>query len=317
MLSNKGWQVLAGGLILALGACLVRAQAPAGKAIAIVNGETIPLADLQAIVNARPPSPVVLTAEQKREMEKAALDMIIEDVLMRQYLKKTVPPASPADINKELADLKDALAKQKPAKTIQDFLKEGGQTEEQLKGDIAARLQWKVYLINRLPEATIKTYYDANKLLFDKVMVKASHILVKVKADATATDRQAALARIQAIRQEIVAGKIKFEDAAQKYSDCPSKTKGGDIGFFPYKFAVVEPFAKAAFSTPKGQISDIVSTDFGLHIIKITDRTKEDTSDFQKIKDAVREIYAQDLDLYQSVLNEQRKPPAKIEVFLK
>jgi parvulin-like peptidyl-prolyl isomerase len=249
-------------------------------------------------------------------MEKAALDMIIEDVLMRQFLKKTVAAAKPADIDKELATLKDALGKQKPAKTIQEFLKEGGQTEEQLKGDIAARLMWKNYLEQKLPDATIKVYYDTNKLFFDKVMVKASHILVKVKVDATPAEKQAAQARIQAIRQEIVAGKIKFEDAAQKYSDCPSKTKGGDIGFFPYKFAVVEPFAKVAFSTPKDQISDIVATDFGMHIIKVTARTDGEPSDFQKIKDAVREIYAQDMDLYQSVLTEQRKA-AKIEIFVK
>jgi parvulin-like peptidyl-prolyl isomerase len=316
MVSKRGWHVLAGGLILALSVVSVSAQGPGGKVAAKVNGEDIPMSDLQTLLKSRPPSPVVLTDAQKHEMEKAALEMIIEDVLMRQFLKKNVPPANAADITKEFTELKDALSKQKPAKTIQEFLKEGGQTEEQLKADIGARLQWKAYLVQKLPDTTLKPYYDKNKLFFDKVMVKASHILVKVKTDATTTEKQAAQARIQAIRQEIVAGKIKFEDAAQKYSDCPSKTKGGDIGFFPYRFAVVQPFADKAFSMKEGDVSDIISTDFGLHIIKVTGRTKEEPSDFQKIKDAVREIYAQDLDLYQSVLNEQRKA-AKIEVFVK
>ena len=314
MLSKKFWQLLVGGIVLTLVLDAVAAQTPAGKAAAMVNGEAIPLAELQAVLNSRPPSPVVLKADQKREMEKAALDMLIEDALMRQFLKKTVPAAGPADINKELTDLVTALKKQN--KSLADFLKEGGQTEEQLKGDISARLMWKAYLMQKLPDATVKTYYDANKVFFDKVMVKASHILVKVKAGATAAEKQAALAKIQAVRQEIVGGKIKFEDAAQKYSDCPSKSKGGDIGYFPYKFVVVPPFAQAAFSTPKDQISNVVSTDFGLHIIKVTDRTKEEPSDFQKIKDAVREVYAQDLDLYQTVLTEQRKN-AKIEILLK
>ena len=316
MVSKRGWHVLAGGLMLALSVVSVSAQGPGGKIAAKVNGEDIPMSDLLALLGSRPPSPVVLTAQQKTEMEKAALDMIIEDMLMRQFLRKTVPAAGQADVTKELADLKDALAKQKPPKTIQEFLKEGGQTEEQLKGDIAARLQWKAYLVQKLPDASLKPYYDKNKLFFDKVMVKASHILVKVKTDATAADKQAAQARIQAVRQEIVSGKIKFEDAAQKYSDCPSKTKGGDIGFFPYRFAVVQPFADKAFSMKEGDVSDIISTDFGLHIIKVTGRTKEEPSDFEKIKEAVREIYAQDLDLYQGVLTEQRKT-AKIEVFLK
>src|SRR5262249_54424289 len=144
---------------LALSVYSVSAQAPAGKVAAKVNGEEISVADLQAVVKRAGDSPVVLTEKQKSEMEKGALDMLIEDVLMRQYLKKTVAAASAAEINKEFADLKDALGKQKPSKTIAEFLKEAGQTEEQLKSDIAARLQWKAYMMQKLPDATLKPYY--------------------------------------------------------------------------------------------------------------------------------------------------------------
>ena len=102
------------------------------------------------------------------------------------------------------------------------------------------------------------------------------------------------------------------EEAAKKYSECPvSKVKGGDIGPFPYKFAVVEPFAKAAFSMKVGEISDVVATEFGYHIIKVAERSPGEASDFEKIKTEVKAIYAQ--EIYQSIITEQKRV-AKIEM---
>ena len=112
-----------------------------------------------------------------------------------------------------------------------------------------------------------------------------------------------------------MSGKLDFAEAARKYSDCPSKEKGGDIGTFPYKFVVVEPFAKAAFAMKKGDISGIVVTDFGLHLIKVTDRTQSETTTYESAKDSVREIMAQDMDLYQTILAEQRKAAAHRRAF--
>lgn len=288
------------------------AQAPAEKPAAVVNGEPIAAADVRAILEQRP-SPVPLPEAEKRAMRQAALDMLVDDALMRQFLRKNAPPADPVAVNKEVGELQTALAAQKT--NLAEFLTKGQQTEAQLRADIAARVQWKSYLTQRLPEANVKAYYDTNKPFFDKVLVTASHVLVKVAGNAPPADKQAALAKIQAIRQEIQAGKMKFEEAARKYSDCPSKDKGGDIGPFPYKFVVVEPFARAAFGLPKGQMSDVVTTDFGLHLILVTNRTPGTASDYEAVKELVREVYAQELELYQNILAEQRKT-ARIEVYL-
>jgi parvulin-like peptidyl-prolyl isomerase len=285
------------------------ASATVEKPAAHVNGEAIPMADLRAILEARP-SPVPLTAAQQRELHQAALDMLIDDLLMRQFLRKNAPPAQPAEIKKEIDELNEALKKK--TMTLEQFLREGKQTEEQFHQDVRARIQWKHYLAARFPEAQAKTYYETNKVLFDKVFVTASHILVKLGPTASDIEKQNARAKLQTIRQEILAGKLDFAEAAKKYSDCPSKDKGGDIGPFPYKFVVVEPFAKAAFALKKGDISDIVVTDFGLHLIKVTDRTQSENTTFESVKDAVREVIAQDMDLYQNILAEQRKG-AKIE----
>jgi parvulin-like peptidyl-prolyl isomerase len=300
-----------------LGLCALRAwaQGPAAtqeKPAAQVNGEAIAMAEVRAVLEARP-SPVPLTAAQQRELRQSALDMLIDDLLMRQFLRKNALPAQPAEMQKEIEDLKDALKKK--TMTLEQFLRETKQTEEQFRQDLTARIQWKHYLAGRFPEAQVKSYYEANKVFFDKVFVRASHILVKIGPNATAAEKQTARAKLETIRQEISAGKLDFAEAAKKYSDCPSKDKGGDIGPFPYKFVVVEPFAKAAFAMKKGDVSDIVVTDFGLHLIKVTDRTQNETTTFESVKESVRDVMAQDMELYQQVLSEQRKG-AKIEVQL-
>jgi parvulin-like peptidyl-prolyl isomerase len=305
-LSMRTLASLAGLLVLAVGA--YAQQHP--SAVAVVNGDPILASELEAVLKTVSQPPTPMTEGQKAELRASALNMLIEDLLMRQYLRKNAPAADPKEVEKEVQELVVALAKDNK-QTLADFLKQTGQTEVQMRADIAARLQWKSFITPRLTDPTVKQYYDNNKIFFDKVLVRASHILLKVPANASANDRQMIYNRIVAIRQEVMTGKVQFQDAAKKYSECPSKDNGGDIGLFPYKFAVLEPFAKAAFGMKVGDISDVVATDFGYHIIKVTDRTQGQPSNFETIKNEVKEIYAQ--EIYQYIISEQRKV-AKIDI---
>jgi len=238
------------------------------------------------------------------------LQVLIEQALMRQFLKANAAPAPAAEIEKEVADLRESLKKDKM--TFEQFLKETGQSEAQVRTDITMQLQWKGYVLPKLTEPAVKTYYDANKVFFDKVFVRASHILIRLTPNASEAEKQAAKLKLAGLRQEIAAGKLDFADAARKHSDCPSKANGGDIGPFPYKFAVLEPFARAAFAMKVGEVSDVVATDFGLHLIKVTNRDNGQPSDYGKIKEQVKEICAR--EMYQAVVQQQRRS-ARIEIF--
>jgi parvulin-like peptidyl-prolyl isomerase len=287
-------------------------QPAQAKPAAVVNGEAIEYAEIQAVLKQQPPTALPPTAAQKREQEQMAVNLLIEDLLMRQYLRKNAAPAPPADVQKEIDELVDALKKNNKM-SLKDFLETTGQTEAQFRNDMAARVQWKNFILPRLPDNVVKAYYDANKLFFDKVFVHASHILIQVPATATAEQRQAAATKLAGIRAEILAGKLDFAKAAKDFSDCPTKHAGGDLGMIPFKFKVVEPFARAAFSLQVGQVSEIVTTEFGLHLIKVHERTKGEPSNFDAIKDQVREIYAQ--EVYQNIVLDMRKN-SKIEVNL-
>jgi parvulin-like peptidyl-prolyl isomerase len=281
------------------------------KVAAVVNGEKIPLAEVEKLLRQDTPPVHPLTDLQKREMRKMALDMLIGDALMRQFLAKNAPAVPPAAVARELADVQDALKKK--SSSMEQFLKENRMTEQQLREDIVVRLRWKAYVTAKLPDSLLRPYYEANKLFFDKIFVKASHILLKFPEKASVQDKKVLLGKLLAIRKDIVNRKIDFAEAARKYSDCPSKDKGGDIGHFPYKFVVAEPFARAAFALNVGEISEAVETEFGYHIIKVTERTKGEPTTFEKIKEIVRDVYAQEVQLYQNIINEQRKK-AQIKV---
>jgi parvulin-like peptidyl-prolyl isomerase len=286
----------------------------ADKPAVTVNGEMVSMADVKAMLESRP-YPTSLKADEIKGYRQATLDMLIDDVLMRQFLAKNAPKVAAADIAKEMQVLQDQLKKEK--KTLTEVLSAAGETTEHLQKFITVKLQWRGFLQVRMSEEQAKKYYEDNKLFFDDVRVRASHILVKVPRTATPEQKKALLSRAETIRAEIVSGKTSFEAAAKQYSECDeSKRKAGDIGFFPYRFRVVEPFARAAFSMKVGDISGIVASEHGYHLIKVTDRTQpKELSTFESVRESVREIWAMDVELYQQIISSQRKN-AKIEVFL-
>src|SRR5262249_35046207 len=96
-------------------------------------------------------------------------------------------------------------------------------------------------------------------------------------------------------------------------SQGPTADKGGDLGYVPRKWMVEEPFARAAFAMEAGQVSDVVETEFGLHLIKVTDRKAGPGSDFAKIKEDVLHVCIE--DMYMNLLGQLRKS-AKIEINL-
>ena len=115
-------------------------------------------------------------------------------------------------------------------------------------------------------------FYNENKHMFiEPETVKASHILVN-------SEKQA-----KEITEEISNG-LSFEEAASKYSSCPSNANGGNLGYFS-KGKMVPEFEAVAFDMEIGEISEPVKTQFGYHIIKLVDKKEESTKTFDDVKD--------------------------------
>jgi len=120
-----------------------------------------------------------------------------------------------------------------------------------------------------------KKFYDENKEKFaEAATVSAKHILVKTEEEA------------KNIKNEISDGKISFEEAATKYSTCPSKEQGGDLGSFQRGMMVPE-FEEVAFKAEIGKLTDGVKTQFGYHLILVEDKKEGTKKNFEEVKEMV------------------------------
>ena len=125
-----------------------------------------------------------------------------------------------------------------------------------------------------MPPEKIEAFVrDSPVYIFDGTSVHARHILIGCKYYASPDQKKQARRKLQEIADQIKQGKLTFEQAAKQYSDCPSKTEGGDLGSFIYSNMTM-PFSQAAFALGVAKVSDMVETEFGFHLIEVLDRTE-------------------------------------------
>jgi len=146
-------------------------------------------------------------------------------------------------------------------------------------------------------DADLKKYYDDNIARFKtQAQVRVSHILITAPKDASAADKAKAKQQAETLLAQVKAHPDQFAEIAQKNSQDPgSAAKGGDLGYFSRgMIAGGQAFDDAAFGLKKGEISGIVQTDFGYHIIEATDVKPSVTQPFDEVKDAItKEVVAQ------------------------
>lgn len=207
---------------------------------------------------------------------KEMLDtMVIRELILQQAAKDGLDKSP--EIEDKLQDLKKRLI-------VETFLKK------------------KVESDSNVSDEELKKFYDQNKDKF-KVgeQVKASHILVKTEKEA-----KDALAALKAGGN--------FEDLAKKLSVDSSAAKGGDLGWFG-KGNMVPAFEKAVFALKEGQLSDVVKSDFGFHIIKLTGKRAAGIRPFDEVKEQIKAALmpTKQQEIFQKIKDELKKT-AKITI---
>ena len=259
-------------------------------------------------------------AEATSHLRKEALDhLVLQRLLQREAAAKGVA-VTDADVD---AFLKEKLP---PETTLESVAESQGITVADIRSDIANGLTIEKYLetivadLADVSDDEAKAEYDKiaaeNPNAFKKPeSVQASHILVKVEKGADDATKAAARAKIDELRQKIADG-ADFAEVAKENSDCPSKQRGGDLGSFG-RGQMVKPFEEAAFTQPIGELGPVVETDFGYHIIKVTDRTEAGERTFDELKDQLKEYLGnQRKEKKVSEYIESVRTGAKIETFL-
>ena len=207
---------------------------------------------------------------------KEMLDtMVIRELILQQASKDGLDKG--ADIEEKLQDLRKRLI-------VESFLKK------------------KVEVESKVSDEEMKKFYEQNADKFKSgEQIKASHILVKTEKEA----------------KDIV-GQLKaggnFEELAKKNSSDSSAAKGGDLGWFG-KGSMVPAFEKAALALKEGQISDVVKSDFGFHIIKLTGKRPAGVRPFEEVKEQIKGAImpTKQQEVFQKI-KEELKKDAKITI---
>ncbi|WP_461207515.1 peptidylprolyl isomerase [Clostridium sp. DL1XJH146] len=146
---------------------------------------------------------------------------------------------------------------------------------EVLVKELSAQVAIESVLKNvKLDEEDVTEYYNANKDMFKTgETATASHILIDTEEKASE------------IKKEIEEG-LSFEEAAQKYSSCPSKAQGGSLGAFS-RGQMVKEFEDAAFVLPLNEVSEPVKTQFGFHLIKVSERQESKAQELDEVRSQI------------------------------
>lgn len=305
--------------------CQVRAAEakPGQDKAAIVNGAVITTRELDRAVEGIQRSLLrsgrVVNPDKLGELRKRVLENLIEQELLFQESQKKSVKIEKASVDAEV----ERLRRQFPSKeAFEKGLKEVNLSEPELRFYINRQLTIQKFIDEqflekiKISEKMLKDYYDNHKSFFKKPeQVRASHILIKIDQKADESQKAEARKKLEAIKERLERGE-DFGALAKEYSQAPSASKGGDLGYFS-RGRMVKSFEDAAFSLKPGEVSDIVETPYGYHLIKVTGRKPPSMMAYLDVKEKIRQhLRDTTLTREEKQFMHELKAKSKIERFL-
>ncbi len=296
----------------------VPAQLP--DVIARVNGEDIKKPELDQIIHTMESrAGQAVPADRRDEIYRNAIDQLVVYKLLSQESRKRGITVDDKEIAGKIAQIRSQFPTQD---AFEKALKDRGMSPDTLKHD--AEVDLRVTKLVDAEESTLpgpsdadaKDFYAKNPDQFkEPEQVRASHILVRVDAKADAAAKKKARAEIDAVLKQAKSGG-DFAKLAQEHSQDGSASQGGDLGYFP-KGQMVPEFDKVAFEMKPGQISDVVTTQFGYHVIKVIDHKPGRTVPFEEAEAKIKEyLGGQKKMQHRDAFIAELKKKAKIEVLV-
>jgi len=318
------WLVITGLVLtwIVMPALAEKTQPSKGK-VAVVNGSAISRVsfdrEMSGIRQRFSSMGKPVSASQLPELEKRVLDNLINIELLYQQSQKVGTRVEEAEVSAQFETLKKRFSTEAEFK---DAIKKMKLTEAVMKSQIRRGIAIQRFLDKKtlgkveVTEEEIKAYYDSHTNLFKKPeQVRASHILIKIEPGANEKDKAKARKKIEKIRQRLVKGE-DFGALAKEFSQCPSSAKGGDLNYFGRR-QMAKPFEDAAFALKVGELSDVVETRFGYHLIKLTDKKPASTHSYKDMKDRIRKnLMREKIRVEVSNYVQELKKTANVEILL-
>ena len=291
--------------------------------VAVVNGVTINKdtyeRELDFFIRRAAPGGQQIPDVQMAQMKNEVLESLIDRELLYQESKKKGIQVKSEAVSNQFQQIQSRY----PSKAeFKKLLTNMGLTEADVQAQIERGMAIQQLIDQEVTEKIkvsdeeTKAFYDENPQLFQQPeQVKASHILIKVQADAPADQKAEARKKIEAVHKKVKKGE-DFAALAKTYSEGPSGPKGGELGYFR-RGQMVKPFEEAAFSLQPNETSGIVETQFGYHLIRVSDKKPAKKMTYAEVKDRLSEhLKNQKRDSEANTYIETLRKDAKIEKFL-
>jgi peptidyl-prolyl cis-trans isomerase C len=284
-------------------------SADSGADIAVtINGVDIPESEIDRLV--KPQLEIIAKQSAKlppmfaEQYAKQLREQVLEQTIRRHLLDEKVEEANIATTDEEvISKITEIAAAQREPLSLEEFKKkmeEYGQSFDNVKADVRSGLARNKFMQAHwagkidVTEEDARKYYDENLKQFETPeQVRVSHILIKPEfvdpnVDPNADPNEAkakARTKTEDLLKQLKDG-ADFAELAKTHSTCPSASQGGDMGFFP-RGETTPAFENVAFELEIGQISEVVETEYGYHIIKVTDHKDASTTSFEQAKDDI------------------------------
>lgn len=293
------------------------------KNAALVNGVAIPMEQYTKELNiqlARVSQQGSQVADDKlAALKNDILDSLIEREILYQQSQKVGIQITDQTVDDQLAAIKKRFPNETEYKTA---LSKMNLSEDEVILQIKRGLSIKELIDQQITSKIVitdeesKAYYDQNPQMFKQPeQIKASHILIKVDPKADDAQKAEARKKIEEVQQKLKDGG-DFAALAKEYSEGPSSAKGGDLGYFR-RGQMVKPFEDAALALKPNEVSDIVETRFGYHLIIVYDTKPEQTLAYADVKDKISQRMKQEKIEKEAVQYvDKLKKDAKLEKFL-
>ncbi len=235
-------------------------------------------------------------------LQAQLLDQVVNQLLILGYLEYTKQGARSVEVDLAVENLQQRIKQRE--ETLDQYLQQQGLSPLELRQKIGWQISWSRYLNRYLTEKNYQSYFDEHRRDFDGTQLHVAHVLLPVSEQANAETVQRQEQAIKEIREQIVSGKITFVEAAKQFSQSPTSSQGGDLGWIERWEPMSEEFSAAAFRLKKGEVSLPVRSPFGFHLITCRE-IKVGEKQWQQVREPLRKAITG--YLFQWTAQQQRK----------
>lgn len=270
------------------------------EAVARINGELVSREEFESVVQSNiaryeAQSGESFNQEQRPQLERQVLDGLVTRTILEQEAERLDISVTDERFSETLDQFKQQFPDEQGYQTALDqqgFTEAEFETELRRQMVIEQLIRSQVYDQVEVSDEEMREFYDNNPQYFQQDdQVAARHIIFTTEG-VEESERAALQEELEGIRQEIVDG-ADFAEMAREHSQGPTATNGGDLGTFG-RGQMVPEFENVAFDLEVGEISEVIETQFGYHILQVTERVAPQTQSYEEAQERIRQFLTEE-----------------------